>query len=177
MAYNAKAVANYLLDLANVEGEAITPMKLQKLIYYAHGWHLAVTGQPLITDKVEAWEYGPVVPSVYQDFKRFGNEPITSPAQDFRWDNGQVAVSTPEIPVGDAHEATREILRRVWDVYKGRTALELSRMTHAPDSPWSQVAAPFGGKAQTGVTISNRLIRSYFAEMGETDGGGESHSS
>ena len=170
MAYNAKAVANYLLDLARVEGEPISPMKLQKLLYYAHGWHLAVTGEPLIRDTIEAWGYGPVVPAIYQDFKPFGNEPITSPAQDFGWDHGKVIVSTPEIPTGEAHETAREVLRRVWDIYKGRTALELSKMTHAPGAPWSQTVAPHGGRAPVGLEIPNRLIRNYFAQMGETGG-------
>ena len=167
MAYDAKAVANYILDLATVDGVAISPMKLQKLIYYAHGWHLAVAGEPLISDEIEAWNYGPVVPSIYHDFRRFGNEPITSPAQDFSWDRGRVVVSTPEIPSGDAHEKTREILRRVWDVYKGLSALKLSKMTHTPDAPWSKAVAAHGGKIQTGQKISNDLIRDYFAKMGQ----------
>lgn len=171
MAYSAKAVANYILDLATVDGEPISPMKLQKLIYYAHGWHLAVTGEPLIKDKIEAWNYGPVVPSIYNDFRQFGNEPITIPAQSYRWDNGNVLVSTPEVPLGDAHEAAREVLKRVWNVYKGRTALELSKMTHAPDAPWSQVTARSGGKAEANPVIPNDLIRNYFAQMGQAAGG------
>ncbi len=165
MAYSAKAVANYILDLATVDGEPISPMKLQKLIYYAHGWHLAVTGEPLIKDKIEAWNYGPVVPSIYNDFRQFGNEPITVPAQRFQWDNEKVLVSTPEIPLGDTHDTAREVLKRVWDVYKGRTALELSKMTHAPDAPWSQVMARSGGPVNP--IIPNDLIRNYFAQMGQ----------
>jgi uncharacterized phage-associated protein len=167
MAYDAKAVANYILDLATVDGEAVSPMKLQKLIYYAHGWHLALTGEPLITDEIEAWGYGPVVPSIYRDFKSFGNEPITSPAQDFSWRKGKVVVSTPEIPTGEAHETSRQILRRVWSVYKDWTALQLSKMTHAPNAPWSQVVAPYGGKTPISLEIPNDLIRNYFAKVGQ----------
>ncbi len=170
MAYNAKAVANFILDLANVDGEPISPMKLQKLIYYAHGWHLALTGEPLISDEIEAWGYGPVVPSVYRDFKSFGNEPITNPAQDFSWDDKRIIVSTPEIPSGEMHSSARQIIKRVWEVYKDLSALQLSKMTHDPDAPWSQVVAPYGGKTPISLEIPNELIRKYFVQMGKTTG-------
>ena len=171
MAYDGKAVANYILDLATVDGEAISPMKLQKLIYYAHGWHLALTGEPLVSDEIEAWGYGPVIPAIYHNFKSFGNEPITSPAQDFSWNNGKLVVSTPEIPIGEIHETARQILKRVWTIYKPLTALQLSKMTHAPDAPWSQVVAPYGGKIPVSLEIPNDLIRNYFAKVGQKTGG------
>lgn len=171
MAYDGKAVANYILDLATVDGERISPMKLQKIIYYAHGWHLALTGEPLVSDEIEAWGYGPVMPAIYHAFKNFGNEPINSPAQNFSWENGKLVVSTPEIPAGEKHETTRQILKRVWTTYKHLTALELSKMTHAPGAPWSQVVAPYGGKAPISLAIPNDLIRNYFAKMGQKSEG------
>lgn len=70
------AVANYLLDLADASGDPVSPMKLQKLLYYAHGWHLAVTDRPLLNEFVEAWRWGPVIPSIYHEFKEFGDAPI-----------------------------------------------------------------------------------------------------
>jgi len=71
--YRSMAVANWFIDHVR----NLTPLKLQKLIYYAHGWHLALRDQPLIDELIEAWEYGPVVPNVYHEFKEFGNQPIT----------------------------------------------------------------------------------------------------
>ncbi len=63
MGYSAQAVANCFLDLANKENKEITPLKIQKLVYIAHGWFLAVTDKPLVDDEfVEAWQYGPVFP-------------------------------------------------------------------------------------------------------------------
>src|ERR1700736_6544090 len=80
--YDARAVANYFLQRANAEGIPITPMAIQKLVYFAHGWMLAVYGRPLINQRIEAWEYGPVIRDLYQQFKRFGDLKITEPAKD-----------------------------------------------------------------------------------------------
>jgi len=62
------AVANYFLDLGLRESIPITPLKLQKLVYFAHGWYLGFTGEPLLNEGIQAWEYGPVIPSLYHDF-------------------------------------------------------------------------------------------------------------
>nr|WP_256351506.1 type II toxin-antitoxin system antitoxin SocA domain-containing protein [Pseudomonas gingeri] len=51
-------------------------MKQQKLVYYSHGWHAGYTDQPLINEAVETWQYGPVIPSLYHEFKRFGSGEI-----------------------------------------------------------------------------------------------------
>ena len=58
--YTAQAIANFFLWQ-----EQITQMKLHKLLYYAAGWHLGFTGEPLFDEDIEAWQYGPVVPSIY----------------------------------------------------------------------------------------------------------------
>ena len=57
MPYDAKSIANFFIDRAKESGETLTQMKLHKLIYYAHGWHLALTGEPLIDEPVQAWNY------------------------------------------------------------------------------------------------------------------------
>ena len=80
MAYNSKAVANYFLELGDWDGESISPMKIQKLVYYAHGWHLGVTDEPLIDEQIECWPYGPVVDSLFHQFKHYGSGPIRKPA-------------------------------------------------------------------------------------------------
>ena len=73
MPYDPKAIANYFLDLARAQEKALTPLKIQKLVYFANGWHLAIKGVPLINEQVEAWRFGPVIPSLYTHFERMGN--------------------------------------------------------------------------------------------------------
>jgi uncharacterized phage-associated protein len=80
MAYDGRAVANYFLSLAAAEGKLLTHLKLQKLLYYAHGRHLALSGEPLVESGFEAWPYGPVAPDVFSCFRVFGRNPITVPA-------------------------------------------------------------------------------------------------
>src|SRR5437870_3577302 len=98
MAYEARAIANYFLDLAKLANQELNPMKIQKLVYYAHGWNLALDGQPLIDEAVEAWTYGPVIPSLYHEFKKYGGGPITSKASKIEvrdWDSLAFDIVTP----------------------------------------------------------------------------------
>jgi uncharacterized phage-associated protein len=81
--FPAAAVANAILDKAQAESPpvAIDHMKLQKLVYITHGWHLAVTGEPLIEEVVYAWPYGPVIPPLYHQLKGCGARPIAEKIQ------------------------------------------------------------------------------------------------
>lgn len=65
MPYQANIIANFFVKKAQEEQIPLTLMKIIKLVYIAHGWHLAHKKSPLISEPVEAWPYGPVVPSVY----------------------------------------------------------------------------------------------------------------
>ena len=93
---------------------SLTPLKLQKLIYYAHGWHLAIRNAPLIDEVIEAWEYGPVVPNVYHEFKKFGNRPIPTGTVGTMFEmfpTRRVRLVTPLIPAEDVQ--TRDFLKEI----------------------------------------------------------------
>jgi len=77
---NSLAVANYFITKANDEGTELTPMKLIKLVYIAHGWHLGLKNESLIDEGVQAWKYGPVIKSVYDEFKGYKNGQVNRPA-------------------------------------------------------------------------------------------------
>ena len=77
--YDAAAIGNEFIRLAAAHGRRITPMQAIKLTYIAHGWHLAMTGRPLLRDQVQAWKFGPVLPELYHALKAYGNGPITEP--------------------------------------------------------------------------------------------------
>lgn len=158
MLYSPKSIANYFLDLAKASGQLISPMKLQKLVYYAHGWYAGHTGQPLINEAVEAWQYGPVIPSLYHEFKRFGAGSITGKATDF--EGLQLReVSPPDDP------SLRKFLENVWNSYGQFTGIRLSEMTHAPDGPWDQTWKASAG--MRGADIPFERIAEYFKAAAE----------
>lgn len=165
MPYDAKAVANEFLKVAEKEGKKLTPMQLIKLVYFAHGWHLALTGDPLINENVEAWRYGPVIPSLYHEFKVFGNGVINREATRFDFVKTETGAFTlvqrkPEIPAGSY---ASQLIQRVWDVHKHLSAIQLSNMTHQPDSPWTLTP----GKEFKGTDIPNEVIKDYFRKVAE----------
>lgn len=160
MSYPAKAVANEFLHLAKDEGRGVTPMQLLKLVYFAHGWYLALADVPLVDERVQAWKYGPVIPSVYHEFKSFGNEPINEFATEWKTvqKDGRLGFKVEEPRIPDCDEAPRNLIRRVWEVYKRYSAIQLSRMTHEPGTPWAETA----NREIKGTTIDDQKIKEYF---------------
>lgn len=160
--YPPSAVANFFLAKS---GE-ITQMKLHKLLYYAHGWYLAVVGKPLMNETITAWKYGPVVPSLYYDLKKFGARPIDRLTRAI--DRQTRVRYAPQIRADD--HVVRGLLERIWSVYGGLSGKQLSQLTHAPDSPWSRVREL--NPDLSGVDIPNEEIRRHFRQRLER---GESH--
>ena len=155
-----KAVANYFLSRRKQRGlRPVTQMKLHKLVYFAHGWNLALVDEPLINEMVEAWEYGPVVPTLYHEFKEYGARKITRLATDWnpatlKWD------ITPEIDADDEHAP--KLLDRIIEVYGSRSAVELSALTHVMDSPWTKTVKQHPRIRH--VDIPNKQIQAYFKQ-------------
>lgn len=139
MAYDARAVANFFLDLAKSEGRSLDPLGIQKFIYFSHGWYLAINGTPLIKQPIEAWDYGPVVHDVYHEFREYGSNWIKRHAKRLEYNPATGAYKTVRPVIGDSEKSSiaRGVLNRVWSVYKGFSSIQLSNMTHEPDSPWT----------------------------------------
>ena len=169
MPYDAVAMANYFLDLAKERGQTLTPMKVQKLVYFAHGWHLAIKGTPLIDEQVEAWSYGPVIRSLYREFREYGDREITDKGFFFKprtKPDGGITYRIVRPDVADdptAASFTKHLLDKIWQVYGSYTAIQLSNMTHEPGTPWRQVQDAYLGKLlPKGTDIPAESIRSYF---------------
>jgi|SRR5215469_17146374 len=164
MPFSAKAVANEFLQLAKDEKRSLTPMQVLKLVYLAHGWYLAITGRPLLDEHVQAWRYGPVIPSVYHEFKKYGNGPIEQPAQTTKIVSSGGAtklILTPYGLEGDDSALAKKVIKQVWEKYKHFTAIQLSNLTHLPNSPWSVTS----NKDIKGTPIQDVVIQEYFSSL------------
>ena len=158
MPFSAAAVANKFLQLAKHDGKTITPLKMQKLVYFAHGWHLALFGKPLIAEVIQAWQYGPVISSLYQKFKHYGASPIDRYARVITQDGPLPARLDREGASESEIENARAVIKRVWQQYGRFSASQLTTLTHGSDAPWSKVP----NKELPETPIPDRMIRAYF---------------
>ncbi len=134
--YTSAHIANFFLWRAKKEGINITVMKLLKLVYIAYGWYLALKNDKLFDEEIRAWRYGPVVPSLYHEFKITGSDPIKGYAVGRFFNYEEDTLS--KIPMIEREDKdTISILNIVWREYKNKDGIELSRITHAAGSPWS----------------------------------------
>ena len=117
---NANTIADFFIYYSHNSGDLITNLKLQKLVYYAQAWHLSLNDTELFSEEIEAWVHGPVIPSVYQKYRKYTYNPI--PEQSAK----------PELSVDMA-----KFLIGVYNIYGKYTAYQLELMTHQ-EEPWEQ---------------------------------------
>lgn len=154
--YDPRTIANYFLYLAFQDRVAITPMKLQKLVYFAHGHFLAITGVALINDCIQAWRWGPVIPSLYHAIKEYGKNPIKEHIVDERYDSIEALPSSDPV---------KQFLNRIWSVYGKLTAIQLSNMSHEDGGPWKKVWS----ENQRNAEIPSKTIEEFFRERMNLD--------
>ncbi len=121
---NALSIANKFVNISASENIPITHMKLQKLVYIANGINLARYGYPLILERVETWPYGPVIATIYNCYKIFGN--------------ANISYNPIEIPGDELDEHGKSSFDSAWKIAKGFDGIRLSNWTHDPNSPWSK---------------------------------------
>ena len=141
----ALMVARWFINHADREaGEAITPLKLQKLVYYADAWYLANFDKPLITEDFEAWAHGPAIPSLYGKYR----------------DSGWNALPPEEGSMPPKkHE---DFLRAVFDEYGQYSAKKLEQMTHE-ETPWLEARGQLAPEAASKNKISKLTMRNFYA--------------
>lgn len=132
---SANLIADYILSY---DSTPFTMLHIMKLVYISHGWHLAVLGKPLILDEIEAWKYGPVIPSLYRTLKSYGREYITSLSYCGTSLNSNEIDKRKEFIQSRIHKLSRELIDRVIKEYSKLSAMQLSSLTHQNGTPWSQ---------------------------------------
>ncbi len=124
MAFEVNDIANKIILRTDIErGDVISNLKLQKLLYYVQGYHLAVFDDVLFNEPLEAWMYGPVVPDIYHRFKENGSLGLTLDPSKFK-----------EISLDVEPE---NIFNQVMEEYGKFNAIKLMEMTHN-ELPWKE---------------------------------------
>lgn len=142
-------VANYFIWLANETGSFLSNLKLQKLVYYAQAWHLALEESPLFEEDFEAWIHGPVLPSLYQKYQSFSWKPII--------ENVAKPTLNPQL---------EKFLQEIADVYLGCDAYELKRMTNQED-PWKLARGNLPIDVPSRDIIKKKWMKDYYAAHAE----------
>lgn len=157
-------VADYLI--ANAPGP-LTPLQVIKMAYIAHGYSLAILGEPLVEEAVEAWRYGPVIPSVYSSAKKYGGGKITELLYSgVRTDDEGGVERAKEFARDHVSPRQRAILDGVLEAYGKFTGIELTDMTHVDGSPWKECYK----KGGAGRQIPNVAIKDHYKGLIENRG-------
>jgi len=153
---DARAIANYILDEAPKYGITdLSPLKLMKLIFLAHGWSFYLCGEnePLITEQPQAWQYGPVYRNVYDAVKKYGGSPIRE----------RIINRETDFPYeADLSERQRKAINAVLKRYKDKSAFWLSNLTHLEGSPWFETWNKGSGNNNE---IPATAMKNYYLEM------------
>lgn len=151
--YDVNKVVDFFLHKGSM-----SPKKLQKLLYYAYAWTLALlneniddTNFKLFNDKIEAWIHGPVVPSVYHKYKSYGWNEIP---QNQNFDD---CTFTPQV---------LDVLNQVWDVYGNLSGNQLESISHQ-EMPWQHARVGYAPSESCNKQISDRDIFEYYNEQAQ----------
>ena len=139
-------IANYFIGYGNENNRPFTPLVIQKLLFFSHGWTLGFYNRPLLNSSFEAWRYGPVMPVIYHNLSYYRADPVAKEIlaheKDFDWQE-------------------RDILKQVAEKYGVFNGMELSSMTHVEGGPWHQVWS----KHRLPLVIPDKLIQEYFSGL------------
>lgn len=148
--YSATVVANAILKAAKRQGKHVDPLKLIKLTYICQGWSLALREKPLFSESVEAWRYGPVIPSLYAKVSKYGREAINDQLPLGMWFSGAKELS----------DTDQEFVDKVVEKYGHLHGVALSNLTHQPGTPWANLYKP-----DKNVTIPKEKISEHYYKI------------
>ena len=161
--YSPEVIANAFIDIGLKSGhQDMSPMKLLKLVYISHGWYLGHEGEPLINGNIQAWEYGPVIPSLYYSIKEFGRNIVEKIAAILFESNDPFEFKIGPFGIEQLDASAKALVEAVWASYGHMTAIQLSNLTHKEGSPWHQIVQKSGGHISQGLTIPDEIISCYY---------------
>ena len=151
----AKYVVNYSIDI----NDPISHLKLQKILFYIQAALLVEVGEPAFYESIINWTYGPVVPEVYNEFKKYGyctiEDKILSSTELYINPNTlDVSFENKEFNDEIIDTTTKSIIQKTVNAYKSVTAIKMMKKTHTED-PWKNTS--------NGEQIQLENIRAFYS--------------
>lgn len=156
---SAVPVTNFFLKQSWSEGRNITTMKLLKILWFAYGFWYALSNKKLFIESFQAWKYGPVLPSTYHEFKRFGAYPIEKGTYSYDFDPYEE--DEPHKNIIKDNKKLTDFLKKIWDMYGRFSANELVDLTHQEGTPWHNVYRD----GEYFIEIPDDEIKQYFEKQ------------
>lgn len=140
-------VANFFINFTQNHGDCLTNLKLQKLVYYAQAWHLALYDEPLFESDFQAWVHGPVCPPLYARFR------------EYRWN--PISEHPDQVDISDTVE---KHLIDVFEAYGQYSGYQLEQMTHA-ESPWVDARGGIPLDEASVAIIPKQAMRDFYSKL------------
>ena len=152
MTLTAKNIADWFLSRLNTEaGDTMSPLKLQKLLYYAQAWHLVFfNSKPLFNEPIQAWRHGPVVPSQYERFAGL-TKYVPIPVDEYG------------VEIMEVTPAVENLLLDICDIYGEHQASYLEELTHS-ETPWIDARGDLPLYASCTREISHESMLSFYGQ-------------
>lgn len=159
MAYNALDIARYVIKYSNDQDYGVSNLKLQKILYFIQAYFLIQTNHPCFKESIEAWDFGPVVPDAYKQYKAYGGTDIPTMESYISFDGDDIwkskRVRFNKICIKNEDKT---LINKVVDKFSEYSATDLVTLTQH-QAPW--VDAFSLGKNNE---ISLDAIKDYFSE-------------
>jgi uncharacterized phage-associated protein len=146
---NADLFAKYFIYKGMEEKRPISNKKLQKLLYYAQAWSLALKKHPMFKEKIRAWIHGPAIKEIYAKYKKFGFDPIVEKID---------PTIFKKIP-----RSTKDLLDDVWNIYGKMNASYLEYLSHS-EKPWQEARGGLDAGVGSDAEIALASMQSFFSE-------------
>lgn len=155
--YNVLDICRYIINYSNEKEYGISNLKLQKILYFVQAYFLIMKDEKCFQERIEAWDFGPVVPIAYHEFKQYGSGNIPKIISYVKFnDENMWNIQRIEYDENIISQENRQLINEVVDKFSEYSATDLVTLTHK-QAPWKDAYVPHKNKE---ITVEK--IRGYF---------------
>ncbi len=140
--YNALTIAHYFVSKSINSNVKITVHQAEFMVLFAHGWHLAIDGRPLIHDQAKAWRHGPVIEVVHKFYSK---------------QKDIAAILNIEM-MEQIKDRDRDFLDGLWRYYIDLSEIQMLDLCTDYGTPWYMVH----GKSSGALLIDDKRIKQHY---------------